>query len=269
MNDYREELSTFEQRFRTFWQQNKEKDSYSVSYEGRNKTYGGMPAKNPLLSNGVSPQSVSDYAQKDTRVMLNPETFGTCYEERQVFEPTYEAECKQRCGTGWRSISDGLCNRCHFSIFPNRICGFNQYYVSEVYIPVYQSRTYPGRAMGSFNPVGGYLSGQDKRAALSYDAARGIAYNSVKGKYKEAMNEYFGETPDDEDIISQKYFEHADYAGRDRAVADGDMSDTQVLHTLVYMTNFNRQHSRGSRPAPAFRWVGYANPLFPGPAKRC
>ncbi len=264
-NDYKEQLPQFEQRFRTFWEQNKKKDNYNVTYKGKTVTTQGAP-KTALYEKGVAPTSQEDYTQKDVKVMLNTETFAKCYEERQVENHEYDSVCEARCGTGWRT-NNALCLPCVESPFPNIECGWNQYYVSEVYIPVYQSRTFPGRGMGSFDPEGGYLNGQDQRGALSYDQARSKAYTSLKGKYKKAMKDYFGEEPKDEDIISKEYFEHTQYAGRDRAVADGDLIDTQSLHTLVYMTNFNRQHSRGSRPEK--NWVGYANKRHPKDAERC
>ncbi len=263
LRDYEQNVDQLEGDLRRFHQENSKRGSFQVrGRNGNTKTFSGMPRRHPLLdSDGVADTSQQDYTEKDTKVIMNPETFGPCFEERQVFDSTFTQACEARCPvrpTPWRTL-DGTCRPCDRNPLGGVPCGYNQYYVSEVYLPVYQSRTYPGRAMGSFDPTGGYLAGEDKRAELTYEAVRDSSYQSGKTNFKAAYKEYFDRNISDSDFskaLPASLYKSADYTGRDLSVDDNGLSGVQALHTLVYMTNFNRQLSRGTRPP--LQWLGYA-----------
>ena len=267
LSDYRSNLSKIEKDLKKFKQENFKKDSYSLSFKGNQVTYDEMPKRHPLLdSNGVADTSQSDYTQKDTEVMFNPETFGECFEERQVQNGPYESECADRCPQGWVTWTgeeNGSCLPCDVPPIPFKPvvqCKFNQHYVSEYYWPVYESRTYPGRAMGSFDPNGGYLSGEDKSPELAYDQARNSAYSRGRTNFKAAMQDYYNKNISDRDFgeaLPQELWNAGDYTGRDVGMNDFDQTETQALHTTVYMTNANRQLSRRYRPGAGDYWKGY------------
>ena len=97
LKDCQKNLPKIEKNLQSFEKQNFRKDSYTVKNEGKSVTYDQMPKRHPLLdSDGVATTSGDDYAKKDTRVMFNRETFGQCFEERQVTSVRYYEECK-RC----------------------------------------------------------------------------------------------------------------------------------------------------------------------------
>ena len=113
--------------------------------------------------------------------------------------------------------------------------------------------------MGSFDPQGGYLAGEDKRGELSYEPVREANYQSAKQNFKQAYKEYFEKDISEAEFneaFPEALYKSADYTGRDVSTEDNGLSGTQALHTLVYMTNFNRQLSRGTRPP--LQWLGYA-----------
>lgn len=271
--DYRKNLKTLEPQIRKFMKENDRVESIdSFNIKSRKEGSGTdnlanvkFPRKHPLLeSDGVADTSKEDYTKKDTEVMLNTETFGQCLEERQVTSGPYVEECKKRCNPGWVTYdAASAANSCH-SCLPSDIgtdkCRYNQLYVSELYWPVYQSRTYPARAMGSFDPNGSYLSGEDKQQSLEYNKVREESYDRYV-KYLQDFYKKQYETDISEDDIKKAFPEElytmSDYSGRDLNVEGLDLSDTQPEHSLVYMTNTNRQLSRRFRPGKQNNWKGY------------
>lgn len=264
LEDYEKNVDKIESGLKKFEQQNFRKDNYTVD----GKQYKEMPKKHPLLeSKGVATTSQEDYTKKDTRVMFNQKTFGQCFEERQVHSGPYFEECKKRCPQGLvtyfpnnEELSCLPCIENHNPLLPKTPCKNNQMYVSEYYWPVYVSRTYPGRAMGSFDPKGGYLNGQDQDGSLAFDTVKSSALQEGKKEFSSAMEKYYGKKiPEGElnEALPEALWNAAEYAGRDVDFSDQSSTENQALHTLVYMTNANRQLSRRFRPGKKDYWKGY------------
>ena len=248
------------------------RDSGEYTVKGEN--FPEQPKRHPLLDTpkkGVAKTSKEDYTEKDTKVIFNTETFGQCLEERQILpkdgDPYFE-ECKKRCVPGWVTYTGEATTSCHPCtepcipfLNPRCVpCKYNQLYVSEIYWPVFESRTYPARAMGSFDPEGDYLAKPDQRSEYEYDLVRREAYDRhiklLKEWYEEAYNKQISESELKKAFPKDLYL-GADYTGRDLNTGEGNPTDVQSNHTLVYMTNANRQLSRRFRPGKANNWKGY------------
>lgn len=231
---------------------------------------------------GIADSSEGDYTDKDSRVIFNTKTFANCFEERQVMDGPYFEECKQRCPMGWVTYTGSRatsCIPCLEDCGPFDVCipcKYNQFYVSEYYWPTYISRTYPGRAIGSFNPYGDYLHDDDKPTGetngqqLAYEYSRDTIYDRFVGGGEDGgegyLKEYYEEVHGDQDRDSddfqeafpEEYFYAFDYTGRDLNTTDGIRdAETHSNHTLVYMSNANRQLSRRTRPDTDDNWKGF------------
>ena len=269
LSDYRDNLDTIEEQLKQFAEDNFRKDTYNV--KGAKAPFELMPKKHPLLESskkGVADSSKEDYTKNDTKVIFNKETFGQCLEEREIRSGPYVEECRRRCPVGLRTFVEGSpelsCLKCDPDPTKKNAvpCKYNQFYVSELYWPVYQTRTYPGRAMGSFDPYGDYLDSQDTdgRGHLEFDKVREEYYDKGKEQFIDAMKEYYGKEITDaefEEALPRKLWEATEYTGRDLHTGGGDLSDVQTLHTMTYMTNANRQLSRRFRPGQRDFWKGY------------
>ena len=268
--EYDSEVEQLGPKIKQFMNQNAKKSSASdFNIKGGSKALQGQkfPKKHPLLeSKGVANTSKQDYTEKDTKVIFNKETFASCLEERQVPEGTsYWNECKKRCTPGWVVYQPAspaeVCQPCQLDpLFGDKLCRYNQFYVSELYWPVYQSRTYPGRAMGSFDPNGSYLSGQDKNSKLEYETVRKESYDRYVRYLKDFYSKVYEKEISEGELraaFPKSVYLSADYTGRDLDGTSLNLIDTQPEHTLVYMTNGQRQLSRRMRPSAADNWKGF------------
>lgn len=218
------------------------------------KSFKNSPARHPLLANdGADPQGKSkqEYTEKDTDTIFHDETFTQCLEDRQVFNPDYLSQCAQACpgNRGWVKLEKG-CRPCDPEKEPD--CVMNEYYVSELYFPVYVTRTYPGRAMGSFDPNGSYLSGQDKRPDLKLTATKQRLANVGKQTAEQILQQHLGKDPKSisEKLYPDWYDPSVEWYGHD---GDQAMNPNAPFsfHSLTYQTNAHRQATR-RRPQPDF-----------------
>lgn len=272
-------------------------DPTKVRQTGGVKYQGGPSEDTDILSRGVknpgiADSSKDDYITADTKVIFNQDTLPHCMEERQVAVEgeqvnethPYFMECRKRCTPGWVTFTGERatsCIPCHGECLPGTPncwpCKFNQFYVSEYYWPAYVSRTYPGRAMGSFNPYGDYLykDGDPSKSdqpigdvagqQLAYEYSRDTSYDRFMDYLVDYYETVHGQTgknkktkEDFQEAFPEEFYFAFDYTGRDLNVTSGQGGiETQSNHTLVYMTNANRQLSRRMRPPTADNWKGY------------
>ncbi len=263
LSDLEQKLGEMEPKIKQRMQQYAHSGAYQVGEEH----YSDQPQRHPLLDRaGVSDSSQQDYTDQDTRVIFNQETFEQCFEERQVTTGPYVDECANRCVPGWVTYVEGnpgaSCLPCVRNPLGGLECRYNQFYVSEYYWPIYESRTYPARAMGSFDPRADYLHTSDRQSGeYDYEQARISAYKRhteqhLPNFYNAVYNEDLPPSTFKQAVPEEHYFA-ADYTGRDLHVGEGNPSEVQANHTLVYMTNTNRQLSRRMRPGAANIWKGY------------
>ena len=216
------------------------------------------PQQHPMIPNdGADPNSISseEYTQEDSEAIFHDDTVAQCLEDRQVFNGAYISRCAQICPGPFVRVAPG-CPRCNPLRDPN--CVLNSFYVSEVYFPIYQTRTYPGRAMGSFNPTGNYLSGADRRAELKLQATKQRYRQEGWQIFKEIYQKHTGKSVEDitddglEELIPRHLW-NTEWGGTDRS-QENDPSQPYSFHSLTYQTNGHRQTTR-NRPPPF--WQGY------------
>ena len=235
-----------------------EKAAKFIEQEGRKrsslriagKSYKEVPSEHPFLANDGADsagKSSREYGQKDSKeVILNDETFAGCFEERKVVDPVYTSGCEGNCPK-WVYPTPG----CPSCIPGSPGCLENKSYVSESYFPVYQVRLFPGRAMGSFDVQGTYLSGADKRSELGLQQTKQRVESEVKPLVLKIL-ERLG-IPEPDKIFPDGYDPNVEWYGHDSWQAN-DSSQPYTFHALTYQTNLHRV---ATRTRPKEFWLGY------------
>ena len=234
------------------------------------KTFEEMPAENPLDKNGGwESQWQEEYTTKDSKqVILNDETFLSCFEERFVDDKLYQNECALRCAndpgrTGLAEDADeidqtlgrlGLCVQCEelppfIPCVPIR----NHFYVSESYFPVYQVAA---NKSGSRSIKVDAFPGTDGKPEFLRNATK-QRYDSLGKQLVEQAFSQLGLTggepikwPDWHKPSEKEFFLQKNEQGM---MGNGD---PQEYYSTTYQTNVHAQSTR-DRPKGIPRVWGY------------
>ncbi len=246
-----------------FIDENGTTQTYNIGSDGEYQ-YDG-PMRHPF-ADGKDPQATQEYVE-DSKAALNNETFSGCFEEKEVVKetnPEFTTPCDKNCPEFVRlkPIFSGRCEECKPGpLEPD--CYRQHHYVSEYYFPMYETRIFPGRAMGSFDVEGSYLSGPDKRSDLSLASTKqkamtGQAYQQqVKDVLTRALGQEAEEFLNDPETFPdyQWYNPSLDWMAHDGVQpADGT---PYSFHELTYQTNVHRVATRLQPQGRISRIMGY------------